>query len=223
MFKNDVSYNTIVDFYTSNSIDHKFTIPLASHMGGIYESGIKSVKMLLKRHLSSTKLTYELLYTVLVQIEGILNSRPLSPITDIPNDVTCLTPAHFLVGAPITDLPEPNMLDYKESRLNVYQRIIQMKQRFWKEFYCNYLSELQTRNKWLEPKANLQIGDLVIIKEDITPPTCWPLARVISINKNKTDGLVRSVVVRTSGKEHVRPIHKLIKLLKTDTEVEQYK
>lgn len=79
------------------------------------------------------------------------------------------------------------------------------------------MSELKTRNKWLESKANLQIGDLVIIKEDITPPTCWPLARVISVNKNKTDGLIRSVVVHTSGKEHVRPIHKLIKLIKTDT------
>lgn len=160
MFKNDNSYSKIVEFCTSKCIEFKFTVPLASHMGGIYEAGIKSVKMLLKRHLSSTKLTYELLYTVLVQIEGILNSRPLCPITDLPNDVTCLTPAHFIVGAPITDLPEPYMVDYKESRLNIYQKMIQIKQKFWKQFYCNYLSELQTRNKWLEPKANLQIGDV---------------------------------------------------------------
>lgn len=79
-------------------------------MGGIYEAGIKAVKSLLKRHLFNTKLTYELLYTILVQIEGILNSRPLYPITDLPNDLTCLTPAHFIIGTAITDLPEPNVL-----------------------------------------------------------------------------------------------------------------
>ncbi|CAG9105467.1 unnamed protein product [Plutella xylostella] len=218
MFKNDDSYSQIIDFCTSNEIEFKFTVPLASHMGGIYEAGIKSVKSLLKRHLYSTKLTYELLYTVIVQIEGIVNSRPLCPLTDLPNDVTCLTPSHFIIGKAMTDLPEPNMLDCNESRLNVYQKDITLKQRFWKEFYSNYLSELQTRNKWLQPRPNLKIGDLVIVKDEMVPPTCWPLGRVISLNMNKTDNLVRSVVILTSKGQFSRPIHKLI-LLPLDKDV----
>lgn len=212
MFKADNTYSQIINFCTSHCIEYRFTIPLASHMGGIYEAGIKSVKTLLKRHLCTTKLTYELLYTLLVQIEGILNSRPLCPITDIPNDITCLTPSHFIIGTPITDLPEPNLLDYNETRLNSYQRVILIKQKFWKQFYSSYLSELQTRNKWLKPEKNLRIGDLVIVKDEATPPTCWPLGRIISININKTDNLVRSVEILTSKGQYTRPIHKLILL-----------
>lgn len=212
MFKNETSYSEIIDFCAVNSIQYKFTVPLASHMGGIYEAGIKSVKSLLKRHLFSTKLTYELLYTVLVQIEGVLNSRPLCPISDLPNDLTCLTPSHFIIGTVMTDIPEPSVLNIKETRLSIYQRIMQIKQKFWKEFYYNYLSELQPRNKWLQIQSNLKIGDLVVIKEEVTPPTSWPLGRVISVNKNRNDNLIRSVVVRTSKGEYTRPIHKLVLL-----------
>lgn len=212
MFKNDKCYSDILDYCTTHAIDYKFTVPLASHMGGIYEAGIKCTKSLLKRHLCNTKLTYEFLYTVLSQVEAILNSRPLYPITDLPNDVTCLTPGHFIIGTAMTELPEPNLLDLNESRLDMYRRVIQLKQRFWKQFYFSYLSELQNRNKWLQAECNIKIGDLVIIKDEATPPLFWPLGRVIGTNVNKTDGLVRSVDVRTSKSQYTRPIHKLILL-----------
>lgn len=212
MFQNEKCYSDIFNYVSSNHIEYKFTVPLASHMGGIYEAGIKSVKYLLKRHLFSTKLTYEFLYTVLLQIECILNSRPLYPLTDLPYDLTCLTPAHFIIGTALTDLPEPNVLDFNESRINVYQKIMQIKQKFWKQFYFNYLSELQTRNKWHKVHKNVNIGDLVIIKDENTPPIFWPLGRIISTNINKSDNLVRSAVVSTSKGEYTRPIHKLILL-----------
>jgi len=212
MFKKQSCYSEIIEFYNSNCIEHKFTVPLASHMGGIYEAGIKSVKLLFKRHLFNTKLTYEFLYTVLVQIEGILNSRPLYPMSDTPSDVTCLTPAHFITGTAITDVPEPNILELQQNRLNIYKNIIQIKQKFWKEFYYNYLSELQPRNKWLQIQHNLKINDMVLIKDEVTPPNCWPLGRVVSVNINKTDGLIRSADIRTSKGIYSRPIHKLILL-----------
>lgn len=66
MFHSKESYSQIGNYCNINNIKWKFTIPLASHMGGLYESGIKSVKTLLKKHLCNVKLTYELLYTVLV-------------------------------------------------------------------------------------------------------------------------------------------------------------
>lgn len=134
------------------------------------------------------------------------------PITDLPNDLTCLTPAHFIIGTALTDLPEPNLLDIKETRLNIYQKIIKIKQKFWKQFYFYYLSELQTRNKWHQAQNNLNIGDLVIIKDEACPPTSWALGRVISINTNKNDGLARSVRFRTCKGEYTRPIHKCILL-----------
>lgn len=213
MFKNDVSYSHIIEYCNLNAIQWKFTVPLASHMGGLYEAGIKSVKSLLKRHLNNVRLTYELLYTVLVQIEGVLNSRPLCTLKDVPDtEFVCLTPAHFLIGVPISDIPEPNVLNKLENRLNLYQKITQIKQKFWSNFYCNYLSELQTRSKWFHVSANLKIGDIVILKEDNAPPACWPLGKVMSVNKNTKDNLVRSVLIKTCKGEYMRPINKLILL-----------
>lgn len=213
MFKNDVTYSHVIEFCNQNSIEWKFTIPLASHMGGIYEAGIKSVKSLLKKQLGNVKLTYELLYTVLVQIESILNSRPLCVLKDTPeSDVTCLTPAHFLIGVPMTDIPEPSLLNLNENRLNLYKRLSHMKQKFWSLFYKNYLSELQPRNKWLQVRENLKIGDIVLYKEENIPAFSWPLGIVISVNRNKLDNLVRSVTIKCSKGEYTRPINKLILL-----------
>lgn len=133
-------------------------------------------------------------------------------LTDVPNDIACLTPAHFIIGAPITDLPEPSVLNLLENRLSLYQKLTQMKQKFWSQFYKNYLSELQPRSKWLQIKSNLNKGDIVILKEECTPPACWPLGKIVSVNKNKHDNLVRSVVIRTAKGKYTRPINKIVLL-----------
>jgi len=49
------------------------------------------------------------LQTLLCQIEASLNSRPLMPLSIDPNDLEPLTPAHFLIGGPITLPTEPNL------------------------------------------------------------------------------------------------------------------
>ena len=64
----------------------------------------------------------------------------------------------------------------------------------------------------------MSTGDLVIIKEDNTPPTKWNLARIIKTNPGK-DGVVRVVTLRTAnGTNLVRPILKLCRLPVQDDE-----
>ena len=85
------------------------TIPTrAPHFGGLWEAGVKSMKRLLRRQLVRMVLNFKELATVLAQIEQILNSRPLTPLSTDPNDVQVLTPGHFLVGSPLTALPSSN-------------------------------------------------------------------------------------------------------------------
>lgn len=61
--------------------------------GGLWEAGVKSTKRHLKRVLADSSPNYEDRYTVLIQIEACLNSRPLSPLSNDPNDLLPLTRA----------------------------------------------------------------------------------------------------------------------------------
>ncbi|XP_071651758.1 uncharacterized protein [Temnothorax longispinosus] len=83
----------------------QFNPPGALHMGGKWEAVVKSVKFYLRQTIGETLLTTEELTTLLTQIEAILNSRPLEPLSDDPEDVSALTPGHFLIGGPLTTIP----------------------------------------------------------------------------------------------------------------------
>lgn len=110
------------------------------------------------------------------------------------------------------DIPEPNLINISDNKLNIWQRITSIKQQFWKEFYKSYLSKLQIRQKWLKESPNLNIGNLVLIKDENVPPTNWPLGRVLQTHISKDDQLIRSVLVKTTAGQYWRPIHKLILL-----------
>jgi len=60
---------------------------------------VKAIKHHLRRVLGEATLTYEEMATLLAQVEACLNSRPLQALTDDPDDLTALTPGHFLIGS----------------------------------------------------------------------------------------------------------------------------
>ena len=96
----------VMRFFSDKRIAWKFIPQHAPHFGGIWEAVVKSVKIHLKRVLGDVKLTYEELSTLLYQIEACLNSRPPAPLPNDDDGIEALTPGHFLVGKPLTGLPE---------------------------------------------------------------------------------------------------------------------
>lgn len=54
-------------------------------------------------------LRYEEALTLLVQIEAIINSRPLTPVSNDPDHCEILTPAHFFIGWSLRELPEEDV------------------------------------------------------------------------------------------------------------------
>ena len=118
--------------------------PRAPHFGGLWEAGIKSLKRHLRRVVGQQRLSNEELLTVLRQIEAILNSRPLTPLSSDPNDLTPLTPAHFLIGGSFSPQPVSN----QKVPLNTRFRLIQQIQKdFWEAWMRDYLTTLQVRKK----------------------------------------------------------------------------
>ncbi|KAL7724363.1 hypothetical protein ACLKA6_005827 [Drosophila palustris] len=80
-------------------------------------------------------------------------------------------------------------------------------QQFWQRWSSEYLSRLQR----LQEKENLQIGDLVLIKDERFPSNQWPLGRILETHAG-CDGLIRVVTLKSNGGVLKRPIVKLCPL-----------
>ena len=105
--------------------------------------------------MGNTLFTFEELTTSLVQIEACLNSRPLSPLSSDPSDLEPLTSGHFLIGEPLTSLPDNNLTDININRLDRWEMVQRSVQEFWKRWAAEYVSNLQSRVKWKTRQENL--------------------------------------------------------------------
>ncbi|UYV82903.1 hypothetical protein LAZ67_22001336 [Cordylochernes scorpioides] len=199
--------SNIHDFASSEEIKWNFIPPSSPHFGGLWEAGIKSVKYHLRRIVGKTKLTFEELTTVLTQIESCLNSRPLCPLTDDPEDLNALTAGHFLIGMPLTAVPSL-VREGGSSLKGRWQLVEQIKTDFWKRWSCEYFYRLQNRPKWLKPVDNIKIGTLVLLKEDNLPPLKWRMGRINQVYPGE-DGLVRVVSVKTADGDLRRAVAKI--------------
>ena len=189
--------NSLSSAAANEQIEFHFIPAYSPHFGGLWEAGVKSTKFHLQRVLGNCNLTFEELYTVLVQIEAILNSRPLTPLSSEPEDLMPLTPGHFIIGRPLMSLPNPDHSDSSYNHLTRFQRIEQLRQHFWSRWSKEYISELQDRMKWRTCKNALVMNSLVLLKEDNLPPLKWRLGRVIAVFPG-SDGVNRVADIKTS-------------------------
>ncbi|KAG7300876.1 hypothetical protein JYU34_015217 [Plutella xylostella] len=180
-------------------IQWKFLPPYAPHMGGLHESAIRRCKFHLKRVLGQALLTYEEFYTILVQVEGILNSKPLCPIPNSNTDeITCLTPAHFLIGRTANSLPDYDYKDVPINRLTLYQQLQQLQQNFWTSWSRDYIGLLQERTRWRSSKGPALLeGTVVLVREERLPPCQWRLGRIVSCCQGR-DGVARVAEIQTA-------------------------
>ncbi|GJQ79105.1 hypothetical protein Trydic_g5360 [Trypoxylus dichotomus] len=178
----ELEQNIIKNKLVNERINWHFIPARSPTFGGIWEAGIKSTKFHLKRVVGNAILTFEELCTVLTEIEGILNSRPLCPFSNDPNDLVAITPGHFLIGKTLIALPEPTYTSIPENRLTNYQRLQAIRQHFWVRWSKEYLTELQTRVKCKKNNKHLlQVGSLVLLKNENQPPQNWQLGRVAKL------------------------------------------
>ncbi|XP_070067124.1 uncharacterized protein [Drosophila virilis] len=112
-------------------------------------------------------------------ITAIINSHPLLPLSEHPDDLDVLTPGHFLGTAPSSSyIVEPDLRKLNFNRLRYFQRVTYLQQVFWARRREEYLTLLQQRSKWRTPQPGFAINDVVRVKNENLPPLKWPLARV---------------------------------------------
>lgn len=140
MFNTHASKDEIYKYMAEKGIKWNFIPPASPHWGGIWESGIKMVKHHLYRMMQNLTLTYEELNTLCTQVEALVNSRPLCQLSD--SDVyDVLTPSHFLIGEPLTLIPDIyDTNTVPVNRLAAWNQISRAKAWFWKRWSNEYLS-----------------------------------------------------------------------------------
>ncbi|KYN05838.1 hypothetical protein ALC62_03227 [Cyphomyrmex costatus] len=197
-------------FASERRIIWHFIPPSAPHFGGLWESTVKVFKHHFKRVVGNSLFTFEELNTFTIEVEGIVNSRPITSISSDPNDLLVLSPAHYLIGKSITTLPDHDLSTVPVNRLSTWQHICKVRQDFWARWSLEYLNELQS-NKWTKDKPDFSQGDVVLIKDKALPCTRWALGRVTMLHPGD-DGIVRVATVKTAAGEIKRSVRFLCPL-----------
>ena len=187
-------------------------LPLAPWHGGFFERLIRIVKDMLKKQLKNARLTYEELQTVLLEIERIVNNRPITYVYPAELE-TCVTPNHLIFGhrleyESVSDAPVIHNISVE----NVSKKVDTTLKHFWSRWAKEYLSELRERQRIIggNNARVIKSGDVVIVHEDFVPRHMWRLGLIENLIKGK-DGHVRGAYVRI-GKTGVtikRAVNKL--------------
>ena len=170
---------------TLQDVRWTFNVPKAPWWGGVFERLIRSVKRCLKKMFGLSRLSYDELLTALVEVEMVLNSRPLTVVTadDLEEP---LTPSHLIVGHRLRDTPGPHCPDLEEFEMNcdVATKRARYLDRtigqFWQRWSKEYLVGLREMHCQLKKKLHaprISIGDVVIIHDD-QPRAMWKLGIV---------------------------------------------
>ena len=210
-------------------IEFNFNAPKGSHMGGVWERQIRTVRSVLAALLekNGSQLNDKALRTFMCEAEAVVNSRPLTTDNTTSSvSPEALTPNHLLTMKTKIILPPLGVFQDADKYSRKQWRCVQhLTNEFWTCWRKEFLHALQEWQKWVRPLRNMQIGDIVLVKDDNTPHDQWQLARMTEAQRGN-DGLVRKVnfavgdrQLSTSGKRTrpvsllERPIHKLVLLV----------
>ncbi|KAK6169143.1 hypothetical protein SNE40_020252 [Patella caerulea] len=213
--------------------EFKFNVPHASHMGGIWERQIRSLRNVISPLLMQlgTQLDDESLRTVMYEAALVVNSRPLS-VNDL-NDSNSLEPLScnnlltmksHIVLPPAGEFQKADVYSRKR-----WRRVQHIANEFWNRWRKECIHNLQIRSKWNNKSVrNICVDDIVMIVDDNMSRNQWQLGRVVEVYPDK-DNRVRKVklligdkylnnngkrVNQTSYLE--RPVQKLVLLIEAE-------
>ncbi|GFT18372.1 integrase catalytic domain-containing protein [Trichonephila clavipes] len=199
-----ISDPTVKAFYASHKIYWQFMIERAPWWGGFYERLIRTVKLALRKTVGRATLFRDELETLLIEIEGVLNSRPLTYIFSEFNEPESLTPSHMILGRRVNSLP-PARLNFNSNlsnrkvlikRFNYRERLLNM---FWTKWSKEYICMLKSAH-CVKPTGEIKefkIDDVVLINDEKFPRHFWKLGKVVDVFPGR-DGKIRSFPIMPS-------------------------
>ena len=189
--------------------------PAASHMGGVWERQIRSVRSILSALLREhgCALDEESFSTLLTEVECIIDSRPLTVPSSDPDDLDPLMPNHLLTMKSKMVMPPPGTFQKADVYLRKrWKRVQYLSNVSWSRWRKEYVHALQQRIKWNRPKRNLEKRHLVLIVDDRSLRNYWTMARVIDTHPD-SERQVRLARIPTRSTTLDCPIDKLVLIL----------
>nr|XP_042912778.1 uncharacterized protein LOC122272830 [Parasteatoda tepidariorum] len=168
------------------------------------------IKQVLRKVLGHASLNYEELNTILCECEQILNSRPITYVSEDAKDPSPLTPMMFLHELPSSGVPDIDEIDAKElSRRAKYRQ--QLRNDLRNRFRNEYLGQLRLYSVKNKRFDKVNVGDLVLLEEANKKRIHWPLAKIVEVLPGK-DNVIRLAKVKTENSVFLRPVQRLYPL-----------
>ena len=199
---------------THIGVDWRFNVPRAPWWGGFFERLIRTTKEALRKTLHQSLLTLGELQTVLCRIEGVINARPLTPMTEDVNDARALSPEDFLRDTSLDSqraiTMEPELEPSPEGSLAARRRYrAQVLDHLWRRWSKEYVRELRGLRRPSGRCEDPKVGDLVLISDDLNrSPVSWKKARITQLHQGR-DGRVRSVTMKAGDSHLTRAIQRI--------------
>ena len=158
----ELDNDKINNYLSEQDCDFVFNAPHASHVGGVWERQIRTVRSVLVGVINQSqgRLSDSSLRTLFYEAMAIVNSRPLAVSTlNDPTNLEPLTPNHLITMKSSIPPPPPGQFVPQDLYINKrWRRVQYLTEQFWNRWRREYLQDLNRRQCWLKPRRNVSEG-----------------------------------------------------------------
>ena len=181
----------VSQYLTNQRTSWKFIVAKASWWGGFWERMVRSVKRCLRKIIGKATLRLEELNTILVEVESVINCRPLTYVYDDQEGISfALTPSHLMYGRRITTTPNATHFEVMSTltkRVKYHRRLLEQFTNRWKKEYLLSLREHHSMKHQGSQGPCIKVGDVVLLYDEGTKRAFWKLAVVNELIQGSND------------------------------------
>ena len=156
-----------------------FNQPLSPHKLGFVERLVGESKKALKKITQTQYVDVELFFTLLKQVQSIVNSRPINSPSNL--DEMILTPNHFIQSKVCG-----NLCNIDESNFHqAYGFAEEASKEFWKLLHAQIMKTQTQTLKWLKTREPLEVDEIAVLMDNTNNFGKYPLCRILSICPSK--------------------------------------
>jgi len=197
----------VLRYLVNQRVSWNFIVERAPWWGGFWERLVRSIKTPMKKVLSRSTLSFEQLRTLMVEIESVINARPITYVYDNANSISYpLSPSDLVYGRRVTLTPNGThheIISTHQSltrRARHHKNLLQQVTKQWRKEYLTSLREQSSPRNKGNCAQEISVGDIVLLKNDSMNRIYWKFARVEELIPS-ADGKVRAVIVKVGNNE----------------------